>query len=121
MNPPTLYKKVKITEITPEICRACQILSKNLPDQDKGFDKYAPKQTPTPEQTLTVTESPEELQKRNTDPTHTRNGMIWCPEGLWVFPSKCDTCKVKTYAAWYECQKQKLRQKGEQQRTASNP
>lgn len=113
MNPPTLYRKVKIAKINPEICRACQVLSKNLPD------KYEVKETPT-EETFDRGREPV------TDPSRSdmnKAGMVWCPEGLWVFPLKCDKCRETQFRQWDTCQRDKLRKKGEQQRadTPSKP
>lgn len=118
MNPPTLYKKVKITEITPEICRACQVLSKNLPT------KYEMTQPQTLEASVSTSDpAGQDSFERVRDPANIeqmRSGKVWCPEGLWVFPNKCDRCKERTYAHWYDCQKEKFRKRGEQERIASN-
>jgi hypothetical protein len=108
MNPPTLYRKVRITEITPEICRACQILSKNLPD------KYEVKQTPSQE-TFDRAREPVTDPKRKDMP----KDMTWCPEGLWVVKTKCVACRAKNYASWWNCQKQGYLKRDELQRASS--
>ena len=110
MNPPTLYKKVKISEISPEICRACQVLSHNLPE------KYEVKETPR-EETFDRARQPV------TDPNRTdmkTAGMVWCPEGMWVFPAKCDACRARNSGYWLNCQREKLRQKGAAAQDAKN-
>lgn len=95
-----------------EVCNVCKSLGIGLRDSTK-ID-------------IPTEETFDRGRQPVTDPTRTdmkTAGMVWCPEGMWVFPAKCDRCRAKNSGYWLNCQKQKLREKGEQQRqsTASKP
>jgi hypothetical protein len=111
INPATERHKVKITEIPdPAVCQACQYINKDL----KG-------QTITEPPELTTTEI---IREKIHDPNckeATKDGMIWCPEGQWVFPKKCERCKTSFFKAWYDCQVEKLKKKGETLRGQIGP
>jgi hypothetical protein len=110
LNPPTLYRKVIITEINPEICRACQVLSKNLPE------KYEVKETPAQE----TFDRPREPCSDPSNSTRKNAGMVWCPEGLWVFPLKCEKCRERSYAVWFDCQKQRYKRLAQDKQAPSD-
>ena len=43
-------------------------------------------------------------QESIRDPNTNHEGMTYCKDGgLWIFPSKCNTCKAKSFAKWSEC------------------
>jgi hypothetical protein len=111
INPATERHKVKITEIPdPAVCQACQYINKDL----KG-------QTITQPPELNNTEI---IRAKIHDPNcteATKDGMIWCPEGQWVFPRKCDRCKTSFFKAWYDCHVEKLKKKGETLRGQIGP
>jgi hypothetical protein len=112
--PASLSRTPKIGDTSREICNICQSIRKNLP----ATAKMTQTQTETADSACQMT-APGESLERNRDPsdsTRKNAGMLWCPEGLWVFANKCDKCRELKYSVWYECQKEKLRQKGEQAR-----
>jgi hypothetical protein len=86
-----------------EICNVCKAVNVGLEDRTKV-------EVPTEE---TFDRGRQPITNPKTDMT--KAGMRYCADGgLWVFAKKCEMCRAKNYAVWYDCQKQKYRQKGEQ-------
>jgi hypothetical protein len=85
-----------------EICNVCKAVNVGLEDRTKV-------DVPT-EETFDRGREPVRDPNRKDMP----KDMTYCPEGLWVLKDKCPKCRQRNYAVWYECQKQKYRQKGEQ-------
>ena len=60
-------------------------------------------------------------QESIRDPNRNHEGMKYCKDGgLWIFPSKCNTCKAKSYAKWSECQHQDTKPPSDDGRRAVN-
>jgi len=113
INPPTLFRKLKRTDVDAEICSLCQKIMKA---RQYNFPERTEIASPPTEETFDRGRQPV------TDPTRTdmkTAGMVWCPEGMWVFPAKCDRCRAKNSGYWLNCQKQKLREKGEELRSST--
>lgn len=114
---PTCYKRIEfqghhlcvnrppkaVQLVTVEICNVCKAFKIGLGNNTK----------------IPTEETFDRGRKPITDPNNPemkKAGMAWCPEGLWVFVSKCGICRVKAFGKWDSCQREKYRQKGEQAR-----
>jgi hypothetical protein len=53
-----------------------------------------------------------EASTKIKDPKRTgykQAGMTYCNnDGIWVYPTKCELCKTKTYAKYNDCQKNRV-------------
>jgi hypothetical protein len=101
-------KMVKLE--TLEICKVCRALFYNLTVKTKGLAQEVAEPVKAGE-----TETIEQLnsQEWRKDPKRKldRYGMVYCNDGgLWVFPSKCDDCKKKTYATFSDCQRRRTQE-----------
>ena len=97
-------KMVKL--LTLDICKVCKQRKLGLTESTKIAE------------TTESHKSAEEIWKGEpqprtlTDPNLKLNkyGMVYCADGLWIFPSKCEHCKKISFPKWDDCQKRKERQ-----------
>ena len=99
-NPP---KMVKLD--TLEICKVCRALFRGLTDHTKRLAQEISK----PEKPSETSDS--QAWRHDSTKKLDKYGMVYCNDGgLWVFPSKCDDCKKKTYANYSDCQRRRTQE-----------
>jgi hypothetical protein len=96
-------KMVKLE--TLEICKVCRALFRGLTDHTKALAQEISK----PEKPSETSDS--QAWRHDSTKKLDKYGMVYCHDGgLWVFPSKCDDCKKKTYANYSDCQRRRTQE-----------
>lgn len=89
---------------TLDICAVCK--KRRLGLNEKSL--LSPREGIFIPQTEPQTENRADDHQAIRDPNKKHEGMRYCKNGgLWVFPTKCEICRTKTYAQYDNCQKQK--------------